>query len=279
MCRVSLKEMSGSICLSPYSKMSKIVKLLRSCCIPYRVIPLERVENGSRTRVNETVAVESDIEIRVDGQLVTALSCSPGLERELAIGHVLSSGVIKSPAPIMAVDRAGRVCNVKLRSYAPDLTAGMKSSVSGRQLSKAGHDSGQAMISAQEVGAIGQQLESAQALHGATGGAHAALIEHSETHELVVAEDLSRHNAVDKVIGLAVLKEFDLTKYRLFVTGRLTSDLVRKCIRVSLPLVVSYAVATDTAVAAARAAGLTVLGSLKASGFWLYNEGAVKVSP
>lgn len=89
---------------------------------------------------------------------------------------------------------------------------------------------------------------------------------------------MNRDNAVDKVIGLTVLKEFDLTKYRLFATGRLTSDLVRKCIRVSLPLAVSCAVATDTAVAAARAAGLTMLGSLKASGFWLCNEGAVKVS-
>lgn len=95
-------------------------------------------------------------------------------------------------------------------------------------------------------------------LHRTTRGAHSCVL--SYQGEIVyTAEDLGRHNALDKAVGYAILHEMDPADCILFTTGRVPTDMVRKVIAARIPVLVSKAVPTDAAVELAHAAGLTLI--------------------
>jgi FdhD protein len=91
---------------------------------------------------------------------------------------------------------------------------------------------------------------------------------------LVSAEDIGRHSAVDKAIGLAIEEDVDLTKCFLFCTGRLTADVVSKAAWASIPLIASHSVATDAGVRYAKKANITILAGFRHKRFWQYHFGA-----
>jgi FdhD protein len=121
-------------------------------------------------------------------------------------------------------------------------------------------------------------LKASQEGHKRTGAFHAALLHHLINEDHVLAEDLGRHNALDKAIGLAVTRGLDLTECLLFSTGRLTADVVSKCAWTSIPLLVSSSVATDAGVTFATKANVTLIGAFKGRTMRLYHEGATRIA-
>jgi formate dehydrogenase accessory protein FdhD len=96
-----------------------------------------------------------------------------------------------------------------------------------------------------------------------TGGVHAAAIYGRKGNLVAFAEDVGRHNAVDKVIGLAALNQTDFAECFLTLSGRLTGDIVLKAARLGLPLVASLAAAIDSGIATAKRAELTLVGFVR----------------
>lgn len=96
-----------------------------------------------------------------------------------------------------------------------------------------------------------------------TGGVHIAALYSAEGELATYAEDVGRHNAVDKVIGVCALKKSDFSQLFLASSGRLTGDIVLKAARMRIPVVASLAAAVDSGVEVAKRTGLTLIGFVR----------------
>jgi FdhD protein len=99
---------------------------------------------------------------------------------------------------------------------------------------------------------------------------HAAGIFQGNSTTVAFAEDVGRHNAVDKVIGAAIMDKTDLGKCFLVLTGRLTGDMVMKSATVGLPIMASIAAAIDSGIALAREVNLTLVGFVRGKRMNIY---------
>lgn len=96
-----------------------------------------------------------------------------------------------------------------------------------------------------------------------TGAVHSAAVVDGKGTEIAFADDIGRHNALDKVIGRCVLDGIALTDKVVLVSGRLSAELAAKCVRSSVALVASPGAATDLAMRIARASNLTLVGFVR----------------
>ncbi|MFW9944641.1 MAG: formate dehydrogenase accessory sulfurtransferase FdhD, partial [Candidatus Sifarchaeia archaeon] len=110
-----------------------------------------------------------------------------------------------------------------------------------------------------------------------TGATHAAFLMDMSKDKHSIVEDLGRHTAADKCIGLAVNSGYDLESSFMLTTGRLTADIVSKCAWASIPLLASAAVATDAAIKFAQRGNVTLVGSLRGQRMRVYHEGAASL--
>jgi FdhD protein len=104
-----------------------------------------------------------------------------------------------------------------------------------------------------------------------TGCFHGAALSDGEKI-LVFAEDIGRHNAVDKVIGHAILAKIPFSKKIMFVSCRLSSEIVSKCSRWGIPILVSRAAATDLAIEIAETSGMTLVGFARGDHMNIYTN-------
>jgi FdhD protein len=148
----------------------------------------------------------------------------------------------------------GRVTIESLRVHAPAITADWT-------------------VSAGVIGALPPALHSAQAVFAETGGLHAAGLFGPTGSLEKVAEDVGRHNAVDKVIGRMLLEErLPLTRSILCVTGRTSYEIVQKACLAGIPIVGAISAPSSLAVELAEEAGITLLGFVRGATFNVYSH-------
>ena len=217
----------------------------------------------------DEVAVEEPLEIRVDGRPVAVTMRTPGHDEELALGFLLGEGLIDGPRD------AGPP---------PDL-AGNTVEVSGPLLREAGERS---FYTTSSCGVCGKGALEEVAVHAAplgpgpvvardvlaglpdrltqpgferTGGLHAAGLFTSAGELLAAREDVGRHNALDKVLGRALLDGLvPLRECVVAVSGRLAFELVQKCAVAGVPILVGVGAPTSLAVSLADSLGMTLCG-------------------
>jgi FdhD protein len=108
-------------------------------------------------------------------------------------------------------------------------------------------------------------------LHMTTGGIHiVALLDHEKI--LAVSEDIGRHNALDRVIGTALRKGIDLSHSYVIVSGRISSEMVRKCLIANIPVIISRGATTTLAVEIAEKTGLAVIGFARGGKLNIYTH-------
>ena len=248
-----------------------------------------KFEGEESTICDDYVAIESVLEVRLDNEFIAAFVCTPGQERQLALGYLISSGIIGSPSDIEKVVYRNKRCTVKLKEG-----AAMRKRKGFSQIRRFVGTECSAPEMLQELRTGGDiptiqismdvplttlyetstNLRDHQPIHQKTRGTHAALLTKIPENLRVSAEDIGRHSAVDKAIGLAIESDVDLTKCFLFCTGRLTADVVSKAAYASIPLVASHSVATDAGVRYAKKANITILAGFRHKRFWQYHAGA-----
>ncbi len=248
------------------------------------------VRKRDGAEVSDFVAVEAPLEIRVGGRPLVITMRTPGHDEELAAGFLYAEGVLTRGDQIVSIRTepgsgvsdpeqlaAGKVGSgdrvlVELRG-APDPGAVQRAQRDFRATAACGvcgkeslEDLDQALPPIAQVECatdlldnLPERMRPHQTLFEATGGIHAAGLFTLEGELLCVREDIGRHNAVDKVIGRAVLDgSTSLADHILVVSGRAGFELVQKALKAAIPVMVSVGAASSLAVDMASAAGMTL---------------------
>jgi FdhD protein len=236
------------------------------------------------------VAVEAPLEIRVGGQPLVITMRTPGHDEELAAGFLFAEGVVTSADQIVSILgevgsdastreelAAGKIGSgdrvlVELRGT-PDAGAVQRAQRDFRATAACGvcgkeslDDLDQTLpsitsldVSTELLGQLPDRMRPHQTLFDATGGIHAAGLFTLDGEVQCVREDIGRHNAVDKVIGRAMLDGAPSLGDRiLVVSGRAGFELVQKALKAAIPVMVSVGAASSLAVDMATAAGMTL---------------------
>lgn len=243
---------------------------------------------------DDAVAVEEPLEIRVGGRGVAVTMRTPGYDRELAAGFLLTEGVVRAAAELLDIyacrnlpqGQEGNVVEAVLSASARErfdparLTRHVFTASSCGLCGKATIDAltcvlpplpaagvvGEAgRFSTAGLGAWPERLRAAQPGFELTGGLHAAARFSSSGELVAVREDVGRHNALDKLLGAALWAgETPLADAGVLVSGRLSFELVQKCWAAGVPLLAGIGAPSSLAVAMAQAAGMTLVGFLRA---------------
>jgi FdhD protein len=260
--------------------------------------PVLRVEPNGPRRRQDTLAGEEPLEIRVDSRPLTVTMRTPGHDIELAHGFLLSEGVINAVEDI----RTARFCD----SPGPDgrntynvldlqLAAGVeppdtsvernfyttsscgvcgKAALDAVRLSTKNPPGADPLtIAAETLAELPDRLRRSQRVFDATGGLHAAGLFDSSGHLLISREDVGRHNAVDKVLGWALLSDrVPLSGCVLLVSGRASFELVQKAAMAGIPLLAAVSAPSSLAVELAEEQGMTLVGFLRGASMNVYTE-------
>ncbi len=245
------------------------------------------------------LAAEEPLGIRVDGTALTMTMRTPGDDIELAAGFLVGEAVVRSPADIAGIrlcdgascghdgdhDGLGNVADVSLASGVA-LTAGARRNflttsacgVCGKTsiedicvLPRFALSADQTRFSPAVLACLPDRLRSAQRVFSRTGGLHAAGLFTASGEVVVVREDVGRHNAVDKIVGWALLSgRLPLAGCALLVSGRASFELAQKAVLAGVPLLAAVSAPSSLAVSLAEETGLTLAGFLRGPSMNVY---------
>ena len=248
-----------------------------------------------RTR-EDSVAVEEPLEVHVDGTLSLVTMRTPGQERELAAGYCLSEGVIDSLRDIGAIGYCGEangnrvdVMLEPVRKAARGAIPKQRDELVYSSCGICGKDVVDAVshrlvrrattltMPARAAGDMLRAVEKCQEHFGKTGGTHAAGLFDRDMELLAFAEDIGRHNALDKAVGGVVLGDRLDDVMVVVLTSRLSYEMVLKAGRTRAEVLIGMSSPTSLGIEMARRIDLTVLGFARQGRFNVYS-GADRVS-
>jgi FdhD protein len=265
--------------------------------------PVVRVREQGVNRRPDALAAEEPLEIRVDGRSLAVTMRTPGHDVELAHGFLLTEGVIASPADIGtarycdSVDDSGRnTYNVLDIALAPGVAppddsverrfyttsscgvCGKASLDAVRTKTVFPPEKDDVVIPADVLFGLPDALRAAQKVFDSTGGLHGAGLFTADGTLLVAREDVGRHNAVDKVLGHALLAgRVPAAGTVLMVSGRASFELTQKAVMAGVPALAAVSAPSSLAVEMADDAGMTLVGFLRGRSMNIY-AGASRVT-
>ena len=247
-------------------------------------------QDGEVRRIEDCLAGEEPLEIRVNGRPLSVTMRTPGHDFELAAGFLLTEGIIEGRERIGSIRHGGRagkpkpnIVDVRLEGFDAKPARRNFHAASGCGIcgkARIGDVRRRGMrapnpelrIDPGVLCELPDRLRSAQAIFGHTGGLHAAGLFDSRGELLTAREDIGRHNAVDKAIGWALLaNRVPLSDAVLAVSGRGGFEIVQKCLAAGAPVLASVSAPSGLAVKLAREFGLTLIGFLRGRRFVLYS--------
>lgn len=263
---------------------------------PTRVVPVTRVASGVVSRTSDLAAAEEPLDIRLHGRSFAVIMRTPGEDRALAAGFLLSERIIHSADDIGAIehcrhpdetkahhvvdvylvgDAAARVprllearrqfianssCGVCGRATIDELAAGIAPLAAG------------APVHVDVIRGLPDRLRARQATFDETGGLHGAALFAADGTPIASAEDVGRHNAVDKVFGSLLIGGRSLNPTVLMVSGRVSFEIVQKAWLAGVPVVAAVSAPTSLAVELAEQAGISLLGFVRGESLNIYSH-------
>ncbi len=265
---------------------------------PTRAVTVTRVSAAGTNRAGDLVAAEEPLDIRLHGRSFAVIMRTPGADRALAAGFLLSERVIRGPDDIGAVEhcrhpdqlRAHHVVDVFLAGDAarrvPDLLDQRRNVIANSSCGVCGRATIEELaadvapipvegtVALSIVQQLPDRLRSTQATFDETGGLHGAALFTAAGDLIASAEDVGRHNAVDKIFGALLLGEAEGTGCALMVSGRVSFEIVQKAWIARVPIVAAVSAPTSLAIELAQEAGISLLGFVRGSGLNVYTHTA-----
>lgn len=247
---------------------------------------------GDSHEVTDVTAREEPLEIRVEGRSVAVVMRTPGHDEELAAGFLVSEGVVQRPRDILEVSQCpstgnkhGNVVDVLLGGAVVNwesLTRHVFSASSCGLCGKTSIESvfqrfpaakGDWQVTPALIASLPAKLRAAQETFSKTGGLHASGLFDLEGNLLVLREDVGRHNALDKILGHALMNGLlPLDRHILLVSGRVSFEIIQKALAGGIALVAAISAPSSLAVDFAQEAGQTLVGFLRGETMNVYTH-------
>ena len=254
-----------------------------------RIWTIEGEQCRSRS---DRVVTEEPLELRLiagaQTQTVAVTMRTPGADFELAAGFLYSEGIIEDRKDIQRItycvdteidaEQRYNIVNVALsRADLPNLVSLERHFFTTSACGVCGKASIESLrfrslppiptgptISAKTLYSLPEQLRTTQSLFATTGGLHAAALFDTSGQLVALREDVGRHNALDKLIGWALLQDMlPLHQHIVLVSGRTSFELIQKCVVAGVPILCAISAPSNLAVTLAREFGITLIGFLR----------------
>jgi FdhD protein len=261
----------------------------------FRAVDVMRVTAGGRATTVDRTATEEPLEIRLHNRPFAVIMRTPGADLELAAGFLLAERVLSCADDLGLIEHCTdpsaehpeNIVNVTLASRSEQaldailaarrqVTTNSSCGLCGRltieslRVDAPPFDAACTLPSAVLLDLPGR-LRSAQTIFNETGGLHAAGVFARDGSVVEFAEDVGRHNAVDKVIGRLLIREsLPLSEHVLFVSGRTSFEIVQKAVLAGIPFVASVSAPSSLAVELASELGVTLAGFVRGDTFNVY---------
>ena len=258
---------------------------------PIKEFPIQRFHHSKITAAQDQVAVEEPLEIRLAGEPFQVLMRLPGWEKELALGFLVTEGIVRDLDEVITIHFCGtatdpllppNVVDVSLAPAALDRRGRRHLEVAysscGLCAKEAVSEISQSVpklaspltITPANILALMDRLHEHQTVFKATGGTHAVALAAPDGKVFIHAEDVGRHNAMDKAIGRAVLTRQDLSSLVALLSGRISFEMALKCLRAGIPILAAVSAPTSMALELAQEMGLTTVGFVRSRRFNIY---------
>jgi FdhD protein len=252
---------------------------------PFTVI---RVSDAGSTTADDRVAHEAALEVRLNGEPFSVIMRTPGADRDLVLGFLFTEGVVTSAADVRDVaapesDVLDVILSASLAASVPALVGARRQVTLNSSCGMCGRRSLESLtvqaaplpvawhVAAAVIASLPARLREAQPVFAETGGLHAAALFARSGRLEASAEDVGRHNAVDKLIGrMLAAGGLPLSEALLFVSGRSSFEIVQKAWQAGVPLVAAVSAPSSLAVSLAREAGITLVGFVRDRRFNIY---------
>lgn len=267
-------EISLSAYMNPLSYLGRESVLSRAMVnVRARRIDLRSGVDGF---FEDRVAVDAVIRLEVNGEILAWFDASPEMLRELGVGYLLSEGFAGRVEEILKVDVKGKVISVEMDKDLRGVEPRYHSIGCGLHL---GEDVEIPRVTSDLRVSPGDLLETSNTLTElglagrSTGGVHSALLYDYLEGSKAFAEDVGRHNAVDKVIGLKALKgQGGFGDSILLTSGRQSGEVVLKAANMGIPIIASFKAPTYTGISMAEMTGITLVGFLRGKRMTVYTN-------
>ena len=251
--------------------------------------PILRLTKDGTSSIEEAVATEFPVTIILNDRELVTLLCSPKNLEYLAVGFLSSEGFLNSKDEIKKIvvdDQRGvvRLETVGDKGLAQDvlfkrlITSGCGRGTSFYSATDAASQKVESRmkISADEVFALVREFQHGSEVYLATHGVHSAALCDGKSI-LIFSEDIGRHNAIDKIFGKCLLEDIP-TEDRVVVTsGRISSEILHKVAKKSIPIIISISAPTNLGVRIADTLGITLIGFVRGKKMNVYtNEWRIK---
>jgi FdhD protein len=205
--------------------------------------------NAEVTRAKERVVTELDLSIFINGRHFATAMITPMMEKEFIIGHLFGQGIIENTSDIESITVKDNIAEVTLpkiedrANLSPEIHSDFK-------------------VSREDIfNGVNAILKSK--VYAETGATHSAGLFRRGAEPICIAEDIGRHNALDKVIGYGLVNKIDFSNTFATSTGRMVSDMVSKICRASIPIVATKTAVTKLGVEIGERCGLTIIGFVR----------------
>ena len=258
---------------------------------PIKGFPVWLFGHGKIESARDRVAVEEPLEIRLRGEPFQVLMRLPGLEKELALGFLYTEGIVRDLSEVTTIHFCGTATDPLLPPNVVDViltdaalarrgrrhvevsysSCGLCAKEAVGEISRKVPKVGSLLtIAPAKLFALMERLHDFQTVFKATGGTHAVALASPDGQIFIPAEDVGRHNAMDKVIGRAVLTRQDLTGLVAVLSGRISFEMVLKTARAGIPILAAVSAPTSMALELAQELNLTTVGFMRDQRFNIY---------
>jgi FdhD protein len=270
----------------------------------YLEVSVDKVVGSRSARADDFLAIEEPLEIRLDylaegrraARSISVTMRTPGDDEALAVGFLLSEGIIRAAGDVSGVRACGppvgplQLHNVVRVELSDQVTVNMnrleRHFYTTSSCGVCGKTSLEALavqgapalaedcprLAAEVIHALPERLRASQAVFDRTGGLHAAALFNASSEIVSVREDVGRHNAVDKLLGAALLEGgVPLSDFGLLVSGRASFELAQKALMAGVPVLAAVGAPSSLAVELATKFRMTLIGFLRDGRFNIYS--------
>jgi len=238
-----------------------------------------RFQTGQWETLGRGVIVETPVSLTVNGRLWITLMCTPTDLEALAVGFLFNEGIVKNREEVDLAQVCPQGDNVDVWINHP-----VEQPTQWRRTSGCAGGATAVILDGQHpelrngfvlepraINRLVEMLTAAQELYREVGGVHTSVLSDGE-RAVVSAEDVGRHNSLDKIAGRCLLDSIDLPRRILITTGRISSEMIQKAARIGASIVISRTSATSLSVSLAEKWGITLIGYARRDQYIVYTH-------